>query len=318
VRFLAASLLSLLFVPILHSQTITLGNLPADSAVVEARKTLTQAQQSSKGSIVVSDGYDTSEVAKAKEILKASEPKKLVLQVTEFEVVEPSTTVKVPLLWIPQNDQIVERVTIKAGNSHSHYGKRRGEPAARVHYFEPKPFDWVILIGKTQGTDITNVVRNGEATDKPPVVIDRIDTQVGEKKPEPKPDPEPDPSPTPNPGPGFRVLIVRETKDLSGLTPQQVAIFSSTEVRNYLNQKTVLEGNQRAYRIWDKDTDISRENEHWKIAMDGVINGNKEHKISKATSLPHVLITNGTDGYQGPLPKNVEDMMSLLRKYGGN
>jgi len=133
---------------------------------------------------------------------------------------------------------------------------------------------------------------------------------------DPKPD-DKDPV-VPIPGEGFRVLIVRETKDLAGLTPQQVAIFSSTDVRNYLNQKTVLEGNQRAYRIWDQNTDVSRENENWKIAFNGVLNGDPKHDITKATSFPWVIITNGKDGYAGPLPKNVDEMMAKLKQFGGN
>jgi hypothetical protein len=146
--------------------------------------------------------------------------------------------------------------------------------------------------------------------------VERLQIAVGEPKPDPpKPDP-PGPAPQPMPSEGFRVLIVRETKDLSSLPASQVAIFSSTEVRQYLNQKTLLEGNQRAYRIWDQNTDISRESETWKIAMDGVINGNKTHNISKATSLPWILLTNGKEGYEGPLPNDVDKMMELLRKYG--
>ena len=261
-----------------------------------------------KPGVVVGGNYSPADVAKAKEVLAATEPKELKLKLGEFEVIEPSKTAKEPLQFQYLTNKSYFLFRVKPGVAYGFAGIRRGDTEERQHEFEPKPYEWAIVKARAQGTETLVVNRNGkDATKDPPEEIDRITVVVGEKKPDdpqpPGPNP-PGPVP-PMPGQGFRVLIVRETADLGTLTPQQVSIFTAKDVRDYLNSKTVLEGNQRAYRIWDKDTDISREAAHWKEAM-----------ARPRTTLPWVLISNGKDGYEGPLPKNVDEMMTLLRKYG--
>lgn len=122
--------------------------------------------------------------------------------------------------------------------------------------------------------------------------------------PEPAPGPVP-PSPTPDnvapiPAPGFRVLIVYESK--LGVPP--VAIDSS--IRNYLNAKCVKEEGTAEFRIWDKETDVTYAPKLWQDAM-------KRPRVT----VPWIVISNGTKGYEGPLPLNVESTLRLLKEYGG-
>ena len=246
------------------------------------------------------------DVQKAKAVLLAAEPKELKLKVGEFEIVEPSKDAK-PLQFQYLTNKSYWLWRVKPNQPFGLVGVRRGDSERKQHFFEAKPYEWAIIEAKAQGSEIVVVNRNGANKEQdPPEEVDRILVVVGQPVPPPEPTPTP-PQPTPIPGDGFRVLIVRETKDLSNLPASQVAIFSAREVREYLGTKCVLEGNQRAFRIWDQDTDVSREAQHWQDAMK-----------RKRDSLPWLLVTNGKEGYEGPLPKDVPEMMALLKKYGGN
>ena len=246
------------------------------------------------------------DVQKAKAVLAAAEPKELKLKVGEFEIVEPSKDAK-PLQFQYLTNKSYWLWRVKPNQPFGLVGVRRGDSERKQHFFEAKPYEWAIIEAKAQGSEIVVVNRNGANKEQdPPEEVDRILVVVGQPVPPPEPTPTP-PQPTPIPGDGFRVLIVRETKDLSNLPASQVAIFSAREVREYLGTKCVLEGNQRAFRIWDQDTDVSREAQHWQDAMK-----------RPRQSLPYLLISNGKEGYEGPLPKDVPEMMALLKKYGGN
>lgn len=249
------------------------------------------------------------QIIEAKRTIEATQPKELKLKIGEFEILEPSKEAKQPLQFQYLTNKCYWLWRVKAGQPFGIVSIRRGDTERRQHFFEAKPYEWAIVEAKSPGSEIVVVNRNGANKEvDPPEEIDRVQVIAGGVTPTPD-DPKPDdpPTPAPLPGEGFRVLIVRETKDLSGLPASQVAIFSSTDVRNYLNQKTVLEGNQRAYRIWDQDTDTSKESQHWQDAM----------KRPRA-SVPWLLVSNGKDGYEGPLPKTVAEMMTLLKKFGGN
>ena len=246
------------------------------------------------------------DVQKAKAVLLAAEPKELKLKVGEFEIVEPSKDAK-PLQFQYLTNKSYWLWRVKPNQPFGLVGVRRGDSERKQHFFEAKPYEWAIIEAKAQGSEIVVVNRNGTNKEQdPPEEVDRILVVVGQPVPPPEPTPTP-PQPTPIPGDGFRVLIVRETKDLSNLPASQVAIFSAREVWEYLGTKCVLEGNQRAFRIWDQDTDVSREAQHWQDAMK-----------RPRSSLPWLLVTNGKEGYEGPLPKDVPEMMALLKKYGGN
>lgn len=133
----------------------------------------------------------------------------------------------------------------------------------------------------------------------------RVETGEG-----PKPPPHVDPvEPAPIPDKGFRVLIVYETSDLAKLPAAQTAVLTSAEVRGYLNDKCVAgpDGKNKEWRVFDKDTDVSRESKLWQAAM------KRERK-----SVPWIVVSNGTTGFEGPLPANIADTLVLLKKYGGN
>lgn len=258
--------------------------------------------------VVVGPQPPQPQIAEAKRTIEAAQPKELKLKIGEFEVLEPSKEAKQPLQFQYLTNKCYWLWRVKAGQPFGIVSIRRGDSERRQHFFEAKSYEWAIIEAKAPGSEIVVINRNGANKEQnPPEEIDRVQVIAGDVTPTPDPKPDDPPTPAPLPGEGFRVLIVRETKDLSGLPASQVAIFSSTDVRNYLNQKTVLEGNQRAYRIWDQDTDTSKESQHWQDAM----------KRPRA-SVPWLLVSNGKDGYEGPLPKTVAEMMTLLKKFGGN
>lgn len=138
------------------------------------------------------------------------------------------------------------------------------------------------------------------------VVTKRI--TVGPVEP-PSPNPPPGPTPTPAPIPlsGLRVLVLEETGDRHKLPPKQEAILTSTEIRAILNTKCAKgAGGLPEYRFFDVDADVTLQEKHWQEAM----------KLPRQ-SLPWLVISNGTKGYQGPLPPTIEDMIKLLAEFGG-
>lgn len=321
-----AALLLVLFSPSLaHAQPIVIGGAATELEVLEARKVVQQAEHQ-PGTLTVGSQFTTSEVAKAKELLQAIEPKKLAIKVGEFEVIEPAKSVTSPLLWVSQDDSLIERITVQKDQPFALWMQRRGEASPRLHLFEAKPFTWAILVAKKNGAGSIVIIRNGDDATKPPAIVDRIDATVGEPKPTPPPAPQPKPDdpkpddnrPTPIPLPGLRVLIVYESSELSKLPSEQVQMLTAKEVLDYLDAKCIKDpaGNPE-YRKFDKDTDIKNMSEIWKQAMDRVLNGVGIQKEGKATELPWLLVSNGRTGYEGPLPKKVADLMAILKRNGG-
>ena len=167
------------------AQPIVIGGNATELEVLEARKVVHLAENQ-PGTLTVGSQYTTSEVAKAKELLQAIEPKKLAIKVGEFEVIEPAKTVTSPLLWVSQDDSLIERITVPKDQPCAVWMQRRGESAPRLHLFEPKPFSWAILVAKKDGQGSIQIIRNGDDATKPPVIVDRIDATVGVPVP-PKP-----------------------------------------------------------------------------------------------------------------------------------
>ncbi len=99
-------------------------------------------------------------------------------------------------------------------------------------------------------------------------------------------------------GDGMHVLIVEETNERNTLPASQVAIFTAAPVRKWL-----VEHNAQA-RFFDKDQDVQFEAQNWQDAM----------KI-KRDSLPWLVVSNGKNNFTGPLPKSVDETISLLEKY---
>lgn len=161
-------------------------------------------------------------------------------------------------------------------------------------------------------------VREGEIATPSLVTI-----TVG-KRPEPTPDVDPVPDdddppvpvpPEPKPeailgGTGFRVMILYEAADTH--PPAQQAIFTSTQIRDYLLNATALDGDQRrAFRIWDDDYSASQ------IAGHGDFTAAYPKVKAVAKSLPWIVAENGDKRVSQPLPANVEDTLALLKSIGG-
>lgn len=106
--------------------------------------------------------------------------------------------------------------------------------------------------------------------------------------------------------PNLRVLIVEETAERHRLMPDQIAMLTAGEVRNYLVAKTAKVGNTPGYRILDKDADLKFEDAYWRDLMG-----------KPRSSLPWIVIKNDKTEYAGPLPKSIAEVMALLKKYGG-
>lgn len=142
-------------------------------------------------------------------------------------------------------------------------------------------------------------------------------TASGGKPPTPTPTPDPKP-PTPNPDDpviappipdaGFRVLILQNTADLTKLPPSQNAILTSGVMRAYLNSHCITgpDGKLKEWRIWDAAGPFDAESQLWQTATK-----------RKRDSVPWIVISNGKTGFEGPLPKTIDETMTLLEKYGG-
>lgn len=157
----------------------------------------------------------------------------------------------------------------------------------------------IVPVGATKASDVirrTIDVDTGTAPIPPP-----------QPKPEPKVDPKPV-DPAPIPVAGLRVLIVYESADLPKMLPTQSAIIFGAKTRAELNAACVVgdDGKTREWRMWDKDVDTSGESALWQTAFKRPRQGT-----------PWVLISNGKAGFEGPLPANVDDFLTLLKKYGG-
>jgi len=118
-------------------------------------------------------------------------------------------------------------------------------------------------------------------------------------KPEPpKPDPNPDPKPAPNNPFGtelkLKVLFVEEQ---SKRTEKEVNLFNSAELRDF------LEENKAEWRILDKDTQFSTENQ-WKKAID----------TAKGADFA-IVVSNGKKWEVTNLPATVKETIELIRKF---
>lgn len=135
---------------------------------------------------------------------------------------------------------------------------------------------------------------------------------VGEAPPVP-PGPTP-PGPTPPAPPlpttGLSVLIVEETAKRSELPAAQLAVLFDKGVRDYLNAKCVADpavSGWKAFRIYDKDVDLTNDGPLWKGLM-----------ARPRQAVPWVVIASDKGVlHEGPLPADVGATMELLKKFGG-
>lgn len=137
-------------------------------------------------------------------------------------------------------------------------------------------------------------------------------TIEGDTPKPPDPGPTPDPSPTPTPAPipvaGFRVLILYESADLTKLPKDQHNALYSKTVQDFMTLACVKENGVAAWNIWDHDVDTSKAAKHWQDAV-------KRAKSHKDYKTPWIMISDGKTGFEGPFPKNIDDTMTLLKKY---
>jgi hypothetical protein len=126
--------------------------------------------------------------------------------------------------------------------------------------------------------------------------------------PPPPPPPVPPPTPAPIPAAGFRTLIVYDATKLTTMPAAQQSILYSAAIRDYLNTHAVIgeDGRTKDWRVWDQGVDTSADSKLWQDTM----------KRPRA-SAPWLIVSNGTTGFEGPLPANVADTLVILKKYGG-
>lgn len=127
--------------------------------------------------------------------------------------------------------------------------------------------------------------------------------------PTPVDPPGPDP-PAPIPVAGLYVLIVEETASRAELKAGQREILLGTapgSVRDYLKSHCARDTSGRPeFRILDTDDDLSRDSKVWQDVW-----------ARPRKSIPWIAISNGKDGFEGPLPATAAECLQLLKKYGG-
>lgn len=157
---------------------------------------------------------------------------------------------------------------------------------------------------------------DGTLSDPTYVVIKITDPDAPTPGPTPVPPgptppnpPTPPLPPAPIPADGFRVLMVYESSELGKMPSEQEVVLTSQTIRQYLNSRCPSgpDGKTKEWRIYDKDTDASGESKVWQDAL----------KRSHPT-LPWIVISDGKNGFEGPLPKDVNATLDLLKKFGGN
>lgn len=125
----------------------------------------------------------------------------------------------------------------------------------------------------------------------------------------PSPDPPgPNPPTPPLPGNGLRVLILEEAEDRDQLPRSQLEAIDSAmngALRDWLDSVCAKNGNAAEWRIIDKDEKLDFEADIWKQAR----------AAAQPTAYPWVLISNGSAGFQGPLPADEASLKALIARY---
>jgi hypothetical protein len=149
----------------------------------------------------------------------------------------------------------------------------------------------IFPVGATKDSDIISRLLDCQLAPLPPPV-----PPIPPTPPTP-PDP---PDPFEAAAPAFRVLIVYESADLQKYPPAVLATLTSETWRKYVEPKGT-------WRCFDKDTDLTNSPAPFKKAM-GKVDPSK---------LPYLFVGNGKTGFAGPMPANIDDLMALLKKFGG-
>ncbi|GIW60061.1 MAG: hypothetical protein KatS3mg087_1127 [Patescibacteria group bacterium] len=136
---------------------------------------------------------------------------------------------------------------------------------------------------------------------------------VNEIQPPPPPQPEPSPAPFVSQD-GLRVLILSEIDERKDLSPDQLALFASADFRKFLEEKTVKESDGTpGYRVWDDDytdSQIARVAAVWQEAFKAGKEAQRKFRVN------HVMLVASPKGGEAiPLPKNVDEAVSIVQKY---
>lgn len=115
------------------------------------------------------------------------------------------------------------------------------------------------------------------------------------------------PSPPPIPGDGLRMLILEETADRGKLPRPQAAILTSTKVREYLKAKS---GEMRQLDDDQTAEETAFMSANWKAAYERA-------KADSKGVTPWVILSNGRTGESRPLPASEDELLTLLKSYGG-
>jgi len=130
-----------------------------------------------------------------------------------------------------------------------------------------------------------------------------VTIKKGSKPPDPKPIDPPKPVEPPKEY-ALRVLMIYESEDLSKYPPEQVNALRSQSLRKYLNSVCLVVDRVPEWRIFDKDTNMENESKAWQDLM------NKPF-----TTLPWIIINNGVEEFEGPLPLTAQEIAALVKKY---
>lgn len=167
--------------------------------------------------------------------------------------------------------------------------------------------DGVLLVGAPGRYELKVTMVGPSGDDQRPFAITkpkRVIEIEGLVDPEPGPGPGPGPNPAPIPGEGLRVLIVYESADMTKYSIETQVILAGADVREFLKKNCVQENGQAGFRIYDADVDVTDDLPVWKGAMS-----------RPRSSLPWVIVSNGTTGFEGPLPNTPSEFLDLCKKY---
>ena len=105
--------------------------------------------------------------------------------------------------------------------------------------------------------------------------------------------------------PQFRFLVIEETLDRPSLPPDQVAIFTSLKLRDYLDSHCVkLADGSKGYRFVDQNEIDTLPLELKKAGL-SFTHG----------AVPWLFCTDGSKGLSCPLPANDDELISKIKPY---
>lgn len=124
---------------------------------------------------------------------------------------------------------------------------------------------------------------------------------VAGKGPKPPPGPVDPKPPIPVPNGGLQVLIIEDSAARFKLPKEQVGIFNSVPIKEYLRAKCLKTADGTPdFRIIGHTQDLSKEQQYLRDAF-------KIWENNPQKTLPWIIVTTGTDGVSQPLPKTIEE-----------